>query len=48
MKKVFQLFLVLVLALALVACGKDDKGGEASTELKSISVATAKAWHVFK
>ena len=44
MKKVFQLALVLILALALVGCGNDDNGGEkGGTELKSISVATAKS-----
>ena len=44
MKKVFQLALVLILAFALVGCGNDDNGGEkGGTELKSISVATAKS-----
>ena len=43
MKKVFQLFLVLVLALALVGCKKGGNEGGGSTELKTISVATAKS-----
>ena len=45
MKKIIQLVLVLILALALVGCGKDDNGGDSqkSTTLKSATVVTSKS-----
>ena len=45
MKKIIQLVLVLILALALVGCGKDDNGGDSqkSTALKSATVVTSKS-----
>ena len=40
MKKIIQLVLVLILAFALVGCKGGKKGGDASKELKSVSVVT--------